>query len=64
MPLRLKKGKQELNLFTMVATMGAPLNITLQEIQLELGLPMDADSEMFLREMVERARSVSDERPS
>jgi transcriptional regulator with XRE-family HTH domain len=54
MPLRLKKGDQELSLFTMVATMGAPLNITLQEIQLEFGLPVDAASENFLRAMVRR----------
>jgi transcriptional regulator with XRE-family HTH domain len=54
MPLRLRKGNKELSLFTMVATMGAPLNITLQEIQLEFGLPMDAASETFLRQMVKR----------
>jgi transcriptional regulator with XRE-family HTH domain len=49
MPLRLKKGDLELNLLTMVATMGAPLNITLQEIQLEFGLPMDDASKEFLK---------------
>jgi transcriptional regulator with XRE-family HTH domain len=54
MPLKLKKGDKELSLFTMVATMGAPLNITLQEIQLEFGLPVDQASQDFLREMIER----------
>ena len=53
MPLRLKKGDRELSLFTMVATIGAPLNITLQEIQLEFGLPMDQASENFLKDIVD-----------
>jgi len=57
MPLRLRRDGQELNLFTMVTTIGAPLNITLQEVQLEFGLPMDAASETFLKEMVAAAKS-------
>jgi transcriptional regulator with XRE-family HTH domain len=54
MPLKLRKGDLELNLFTMVATMGAPLNITLQEIHLEFGLPVDQASESLLREMIDK----------
>ncbi len=55
MPLRLKKGDKEVSLFTMVATMGAPLDVTLQELQLELGLPMDEASDAFLRNLVKEA---------
>ena len=51
MPLRLKKGVHELNLFAMTATLGAPLNITLQEIQMEFALPMDQKSQKFLEEL-------------
>ena len=57
MPLRLKKGNKEVSLFTMVASMGAPLNVTLQELQLEIGLPMDEVSNVFLHDLVKGASS-------
>ena len=49
MPLHYRKGEQEVQLFTTVATLGAPLNITLQEMQIECGYPADDDSEAYFR---------------
>lgn len=49
MPIHLKKNDKELSLFTVSATLGAPLDITLQELLLESAFPTDADSEQFLR---------------
>jgi len=52
MPLHLRKGDAEVRLFTMVASMGGALNITLQELQLEFTLPVDKASDEFLHDMV------------
>lgn len=49
MPVHYKKGELEVNVFTTVATLGAPLNITLQELQIESGYPVDDASEAFFR---------------
>ena len=58
MPLHLKKNELELSLFTMVATMGGPLNITLQEVQMEFALPTDENSNRLLLELVENSDSL------
>ena len=58
MPLHLKKNELELSLFTMVATMGGPLNITLQEMQMEFALPTDENSNRVLLELIENSDSL------
>ena len=58
MPLHLKKNELELSLFTMVATMGGPLNITLQEMQMEFALPTDENSNRVLLELVKNSDSL------
>lgn len=52
MPLHFKKGDIELRLFTTVATLGAPLNITLQELYIESGYPMDEATNQQLQQLV------------
>ncbi len=50
LPVHYIRGDLEVHLFTTVATLGAPLNITLQELQIECGYPMDEASEAFFNE--------------
>jgi transcriptional regulator with XRE-family HTH domain len=49
MPVHYRKGDSEARLFTTVATLGAPLNITLQELQIECGYPADDATETYFR---------------
>jgi hypothetical protein len=43
------KGDTELRLFTTIATLGTPQDITLQEIRVECFFPADGDTERLLR---------------
>nr|ABZ79368.1 putative XRE family transcriptional regulator [uncultured bacterium] len=54
MPLHLKKNDVELDLFTMSATMGVPLNLTLQELHLECGYAVNEAGEQALRKIYEK----------
>jgi hypothetical protein len=45
----LPKGAVALELFTMIATLGTPQDITLQELRIESFFPMDADTARVLR---------------
>ena len=49
MPIHISKGDQEVRLFTTLATLGAPQDITLQELFIETGFPMDDETERYLR---------------
>ena len=49
MPLHLKKGAHEIRLFTTIATLGAPQDITLQELFIETGFPVDDETERYFR---------------
>ncbi len=50
-PLHLRIEDLELKLFTTIATIGAPYDVTLEELRLEALLPADADSEASLRQL-------------
>jgi len=50
MPLHLRKDDIELRLFTTIATLGAPQDITLQELFIETGFPMDDETEAYFRD--------------
>lgn len=54
MPIHFRKGEQELSLVTTVATLGAPLNMTLQELQLEIGYPLETQDQNFLNILAEQ----------
>lgn len=49
MPLHLKKDAYEIRLFTTIATLGAPQDITLQELFIETGFPVDDATERHFR---------------
>jgi hypothetical protein len=49
LPMHFRKGKTELRLFTTVATLGTPQDITLQELRIESFFPMDEETAGILR---------------
>jgi transcriptional regulator with XRE-family HTH domain len=49
LPVQFRKGKTELLLFTTIATLGTPQDITLQELRVESFFPMDAETANTLR---------------
>jgi transcriptional regulator with XRE-family HTH domain len=49
LPMHFRKGDVSLRLFTTIATLGTPQDITLQELRIECFFPMDADTARTLR---------------
>jgi transcriptional regulator with XRE-family HTH domain len=49
LPMHFRKGKTELKLFTTIATLGTPQDITLQELRIECFFPMDEATAATLR---------------
>lgn len=49
LPMHFRKGDTTLRLFTSVATLGTPQDITLQELRIESFFPMDSDTTNVLR---------------
>jgi len=47
-PVRLRRGSLGLRLFTTIATLGTPLDVTLQELRVEMLFPADEDSKRAL----------------
>ena len=50
-PLHLRTPNHDLRLFTTIATIGAPYDITLEELRLETLLPADPETEAALRQL-------------
>lgn len=48
LPLEFRHGEQTLTFFTMIATLGTPLDVTLQELRLETLFPADELTRKFL----------------
>ncbi len=62
LPMHFRKGKIELRLFTTIATLGIPQDITLQELRVESFFPMDEETADILRGWSEpkpAARSIA-----
>ena len=64
LPMHFRKGDVALQLFTTIATLGTPQDVTLQELRIECFFPMDADTEAVLRSWaalphVQRAASAT-----
>lgn len=55
MPVRLATPVGEVSMFTTVTTFGTPLDVTLDELTIELFFPADDDSERRLRELMTAA---------
>ena len=49
LPMHFRKGEIELRLFTTIATLGIPQDITLQELRVECFFPMDNATASLLR---------------
>jgi transcriptional regulator with XRE-family HTH domain len=49
LPMRFQKGDVSLDLFTTIATLGTPQDITLQELRIESFFPMDEQTAAVLR---------------
>jgi len=53
LPVHLKRGDCELRLFTTLATLGTPIDVTAQELRVESYFPADDASERWLREQAD-----------
>jgi transcriptional regulator with XRE-family HTH domain len=49
LPMHFRKGNTELRLFTTIATLGIPQDITLQELRIECFFPMDEPTAVVMR---------------
>ncbi len=47
MPIHLKNDDSEIRMFTTIATLGAPQDITLQELRIETAFPVDEETDNF-----------------
>jgi transcriptional regulator with XRE-family HTH domain len=57
LPLHFRKGDVSLQLFTTIATLGTPQDITLQELRIESFFPMDDNTAKTLRAWAAKAKS-------
>ena len=53
LPMHFRKGKTDLLLFTTIATLGTPQDVTLQELRVECFFPMDDATARILRGWLE-----------
>ncbi|MEV6287080.1 helix-turn-helix transcriptional regulator [Kribbella sp. NPDC051770] len=51
-PMKLRRGDQELSLLTTIATFGTPLDVTVSELMIEQFFPADEATARYLKEMV------------
>jgi hypothetical protein len=49
LPMHFRKGEVSLELFTTLATLGTPQDVTLQELRIESFFPMNEDAAAILR---------------
>ncbi|GAC1535124.1 MAG: helix-turn-helix transcriptional regulator [Myxococcales bacterium] len=61
-PVELQLGERRARLFTTIATLGTPLDITLQELRIETFHAADAQSEALVRALAEQSPSGSSAR--
>ena len=47
--MHFRKGKTSLRLFTTIATLGTPQDVTLQELRIESFFPLDEETAALLR---------------
>jgi hypothetical protein len=58
LPMHFRKGAIDLQLFTTIATLGIPQDITLQELRIENFFPMDETTARILRGWTDHAASA------
>ena len=49
--VHMKRGEQEARLFTMVTTLGTPLDVTAQELAIESYFPADEATDAWLKQL-------------
>jgi transcriptional regulator with XRE-family HTH domain len=57
LPMHFRKGDVSLQLFTTIATLGTPQDVTLQELRIECFYPMDRDTATALRAFAAKPKS-------
>ena len=57
LPMHFQKGKTRLRLFTTIATLGTPQDITLQELRIESFFPMDDETRDVFRKWAASTRA-------
>ena len=55
--IRFRHGDTRLALFSMIATVGTPLDVALQDLRLEFFFPADAATEKWFRDRAKKASS-------
>jgi hypothetical protein len=55
--LELRTRLGDVRLFTVIATLGAPLEVSAADLAIETFLPMDAESAALLAELIGRSRA-------
>jgi len=58
LPMHFRKGNTSLRLFTTIATLGTPQDITLQELRVECFFPMDDETAAILRGWLAESQSM------
>jgi hypothetical protein len=53
-----KKGRTTLQLFTTIATLGTPQDITVQELRIESFFPMDAATRAVFQQWADAAKTA------
>ena len=56
LPMHFQKGATKLRLFTTIATLGTPQDITLQELRIESFFPMDDETRDIFRNWAASAK--------
>jgi hypothetical protein len=56
LPMHFRKGRTKLQLFTTIATLGTPQDITLQELRIESFFPMDEETRDVFRNWARAGR--------
>ena len=59
LPMHFRKGNTSLRLFTTIATLGIPLDITLQEMRIECFFPTDDETATIMRRWNAEQRSAA-----
>jgi hypothetical protein len=59
LPMHFRKGNTSLRLFTTIATLGIPLDITLQELRVECFFPTDDETATIMRRWSAEQRSAA-----
>jgi hypothetical protein len=59
LPIQFRRNETSLRLFTTIATLGTPRDVTLQEVRIEFFFPMDEATAQTLRAW-ETGREISD----